>query len=290
MNRAEELVAALGRDMSLTLSAAGAACQVAENIVYQSSRGYVPLIGINGAQGSGKSTMARLVAEALERFHGRSAAVFSLDDFYLTRSQRQRLARDVHPLCATRGVPGTHDIALLHGVIDGLRAAEPAAETAIPVFDKLADDRVPTEAWQVFEGRPGAILLEGWCVGARTADVVAFAGVPNALERTEDPRGVWRGWSLAALAREYEDLWDRLDLLVSIEVPDLETVIESRLAQERRLAENSLRPPMDRVAITRFVQHYERYTRAMWAAMPERADMLFRRTREFGFTLAKEVA
>ncbi|WEK46500.1 MAG: kinase [Candidatus Andeanibacterium colombiense] len=288
MSGAEELVAALGRDMPLTLSAAEAACQVAEKIVYQSFPTSVPLVGINGAQGSGKSTLARLVAEALERFHGRRAAVFSLDDFYLTRADRKQLAWEIHPLCATRGVPGTHDVALLREVIAELREAGPNRRTTIPAFDKLADDQIATKDWPVFTGRPGAILLEGWCVGARVADVAAYAGPPNDLELAEDPRGIWLGWSLASLAYEYEDLWDTLDLLVSIEVPDLETVIESRLEQEIRLAADSDRPRMDRTAVVRFVQHYERYTRAMWAAMPQRADMLFRRNRGFGFTLAKE--
>lgn len=288
MSQAEELVAALGRDMPLTLSAAEAACQVAEKIVYRSSRGKVPLIGINGAQGSGKSTLARVVAEALERFHGRRTALLSLDDFYLTRVDRKRLAQEVHPLCATRGVPGTHDIALLREVIADLREAGPNTKTTIPRFDKLADDRVVTRNWAVFGGRPGAILLEGWCVGAYVSDLPPYEGPINLLERREDPQGKWLAWSTDSLARDYEGLWEEFDLLVSIEVPDLKTVIDSRLAQEKRLAANSDRPRMNRAAVTRFVQHYERYTRALWAAMPERAHMLFRRTREFGFTLVEE--
>ena len=38
--------------------------------------------------------------------------MLSLDDLYLPKAERLRLARDVHPLLATRGVPGTHDVAL----------------------------------------------------------------------------------------------------------------------------------------------------------------------------------
>ena len=74
--------------------------------------------------------------------------------------------------------------------------------------------------------------------------------------------------------------------LSSIEVPDLETVIESRLRQEEGLAAASGRPAMNRASVTRFVEHYERYTRALWAAMPERADLLLRRDADFRFTLA----
>jgi len=115
-----------------------------------------------------------------------------------------------------------------------------------------------------------------------------YAGPINELERNEDPDGVWYRWSLESLGHGYEALWDKFDLFVSIEVPDLETVIDSRLRQEDTLAANSDRPRMDRAAVIRFVQHYERFTRALWAAMPERADMLFRRDRDYGFTLVKE--
>lgn len=283
MNAAEELVAALGRDMPVTLSAAEAACQVAETIVRQSA----PRVALNGAQGSGKSTLAKLTGEALARFHGRRAVILSLDDFYLTKAERERLAREVHPLCATRGVPGTHDLALMAATLDRLAGAGPAEPTLLPRFDKLADDRVPPGEWPVFVGRPDTVVLEGWCVGVRRADLPPYAGPINALEREADPDGKWFAWSLAALAG-YEPLWDRFALLVSIEVPDLETVIESRLKQEDGLAAGSARPRMDRAAVARFVEHYERYTRALWAAMPARADMLFRRTRAFGFTLDKD--
>lgn len=283
MSAAEELVAALERDLPVNLSAAEAACQVAETIISRSAS----LIGINGAQGSGKSTLTRLVAEALARIHGRRVASLSLDDFYLTKVERERLAGEVHPLCRTRGVPGTHDLALLTTTIDRLTGATPSRPTLLPRFDKLADDRAPFGEWPTFVGRPDAILLEGWCVGVRTSDLPPYAGPINALERTEDLDGEWFRWSLATLP-EYEPVWDRLGLLVSIEVPDLETVIDSRLRQEQGLALTSGRAGMDRTAVTRFVEHYERYTRALWAAMPERADMLFRRDRELGFTLIKD--
>jgi D-glycerate 3-kinase len=287
VSAAEELVAALEREMPVNLSAAEAACQVAEKIVSQSNSNPPSLVGINGAQGSGKSTVARLVAEALERFHRRRTIILSLDDFYLTKRERERLASEVHPLCGTRGVPGTHDVALLGATLERLANANPSQPTLLPRFDKLADDRLPFGDWITTAGRPDAILLEGWCVGIRATDLPLYTGPINALEQADDPNGAWFRWSLAALAA-YERVWDQLGLLVSIEVPDLETVIDSRLRQEQGLAAASGRPGMDRAAVTRFVEHYERYTRALWAAMPDRADMLFRRNRDFGFTLIEE--
>ncbi len=77
------------------------------------------VIGIAGAQGSGKSTLVRDLAERLAG-DGLRVATLSLDDLYLTRAVRQDLAARVHPLFATRGVPGTHDVAL--GLVDPGRA------------------------------------------------------------------------------------------------------------------------------------------------------------------------
>lgn len=243
------------------------------------------LVGLNGAQGSGKSTLAQAFCKTLRDEHSLGCAVLSLDDFYLGHQDRAALAAQVHPLCATRGVPGTHDVALLRQTLAALATAAPDAATPIPRFDKLADDRLPRADWDNTAGRPNCVLLEGWCVGVRRADLPPWKGPINALEAELDPDGAWHAWSLGTLPA-YEPVWDALDLLVSIAVPDLTTVINSRLRQEQGLASASGRPAMDRAGVTRFVQHYERYTRALWAAMPHRADLLLRRDPGFRFTLA----
>ena len=69
------------------------------------------VVGLTGSQGSGKSTLAARLPPLLAARNLR-AAVLSLDDLYLPKAERQRLAREVHPLLATRGVPGTHEVAL----------------------------------------------------------------------------------------------------------------------------------------------------------------------------------
>src|SRR6185437_8649015 len=69
------------------------------------------VLGLCGAQGSGKSILARSLADRFAS-RGRRVAVLSLDDLYLTKAERSRLAQEVHPLLGTRGVPGTHDVAL----------------------------------------------------------------------------------------------------------------------------------------------------------------------------------
>ncbi|MEJ2817234.1 kinase [Caulobacter sp. CCG-8] len=233
------------------------------------------VVGICGPQGSGKSTTVRVVAALLEA-RGLKTATLSLDDLYLPLADREALARDVHPLLRTRGVPGTHDVALGLAVLDGL-AGE--GGTALPRFDKAADDRAPVETWPVVEGPVDVVLLEGWCVGARPEPSEALAAPVNALERERDPDATWRAHVNAALAGPYRALFGRLDLLVLFTAPDFATVLAWRREQEAklraRLAETGQAGRAmsdDEVAV--FVQHYERLTRHIAREMPPRADIV----------------
>jgi D-glycerate 3-kinase len=61
-------------------------------------------VGLCGAQGSGKSTIAAATARLLQA-QGLKAMTLSLDDFYLSREARGWLARKIHPLMAVRGPP-----------------------------------------------------------------------------------------------------------------------------------------------------------------------------------------
>lgn len=237
-----------------------------------------PLIaGICGAQGSGKSTLALAVALALREGAGLRVATLSLDDFYLTQAERRALAQEVHPLFATRGVPGTHDIGLALATIASLR--EPR-KTCLPRFDKALDERAPVAEWPVFAGPADIILLEGWCVGARPQPAEALATPINALERDEDPDGRWRQGVNAALAGPYQDLFALLDLQLLIAAPSFDCVLGWRREQEAKLAARRLSEGraadavMDDAALTRFVSHYERLTRHILADMPMRADGL----------------
>ena len=47
------------------------------------------LLGINGAQGTGKSTLAAYLALAIGDSSERAVAVLSIDDFYLTKAERR---------------------------------------------------------------------------------------------------------------------------------------------------------------------------------------------------------
>lgn len=224
--------------------------------------------GIAGLQGSGKSTLARQVA-ALAARRGRSVAVLSIDDFYLDRPAREALARTVHPLLATRGPPGTHEVALACATIDALVAGE---SVPLPRFDKLADRRLPRSDWPE-SGRVDLAVLEGWFNQVPPQDEAELAEPLNALERDEDPDGTWRAWCNAALGRDYPPLWRRIDRALFLQPPGFDVVPEWRWQQERALqAAHPERRAMDRAQVRRFVQFFERVSRQALRTLPAIAD------------------
>lgn len=238
------------------------------------------VLGISGGQGSGKSTMTALLRVILQGGFGLRVAALSMDDIYLTRAERERLAGAVHPLLLTRGVPGTHDVALGIKVIDALRRAGPGDTVPIPSFDKAADDRRPEGEWPRHVGPADVIMLEGWCLGASPEEDAALREPVNQLEATEDQGGRWRRYVNDRLRGEYRDLWAQLDVIVMLKVPGMDQVFEWRWLQERKLAEAHATTGapgtriMDEAGVRRFVMHYERTTRHLLAEMPGRADVV----------------
>jgi D-glycerate 3-kinase len=229
------------------------------------------LVGVHGAQGTGKTTLCRVLELLLAQKNWR-ALTLSLDDFYFSQAKRRQLARDIHSLLITRGVPGTHDVKLLMQTLDKLAAAE---TVSLPCFNKATDDCEPTSAWPRVGGERDIIFLEGWCVGCRAVAESALELPVNTLEAEEDADGSWRTHVNARLAGEYAELFQRLDALVMLQAPSMEQVVEWRSLQESKLAEcGEGRGVMSMPEIQRFVQHYERITRHALAEMPGRADYL----------------
>lgn len=228
--------------------------------------------GIAGLQGTGKSTLSAQVA-ALAQQRGVRVAVVSIDDVYLDRPQRLALARDVHPLLAVRGPPGTHDVALACELVDGLAQRR---SMALPRFDKIDDVRLPRAQWPQ-SGACDLVLLEGW-FNRVPAQAAADLDAPlNALERDEDRDGSWRRYCNDALGRDYPALWRRLDRMLFLQGPGFQVVPDWRWQQERTLqAANPDRRAMDQAQVLRFVQFFERVSRQALRTLPELAEWTVR--------------
>ncbi len=284
----------LGREAPVDLPALACHLSLPEAITEHLARVYGPLterlarrlptleqpmvLGINGAQGTGKSTAAEVLAHMLE-LRGFSVCRLSIDDLYLTRAERAELAEAVHPLLATRGVPGTHDVKLGLQLLSDLAEAGPATHLSIPRFDKARDDRRPASEWEPWQGRPHLVVFEGWCVGARPQPEEALTEPMNELERTEDTDGRWRRYVNEQL-KGYEALFSQLDHLLMLKAPSFEQVYQWRSEQEESLARKMAAKGedtsglMSSTQLRRFIGHYERLTRWILTEMPERADLV----------------
>jgi D-glycerate 3-kinase len=239
-----------------------------------------PIVGISGCQGSGKSTLVALMARVMQELHGTSTVVLSLDDFYLTKAARTALAESIHPLFATRGVPGTHDLALLNETITALR--QPGVAVPVPAFDKARDDRTEMVHWRQVSAPVQLILLEGWCIGLSPQKECELEAPVNQMEAEQDPSLVWRREVNRQLANGYADLFGEVDALLLLQAPSFDAVFEWRWQQEQRLSEQFQKdhpdktdPTMSRSEVSDFVLHYQRLTEHALKTLPDRADFVW---------------
>jgi len=232
------------------------------------------LVGVNGSQGSGKSTLCTLLKWILEAAFDCHTGIISIDDLYLPKSVRRQLAETVHPLLATRGVPGTHDVKLGIKLLAQLQQTGAGRKIALPRFSKADDDRLPPRDWGQITTPVEVVLFEGWCVGATPQTEAQLQKPINRLEAEEDADGTWRRYVNEQLRGPYHKLFDRLDLLLMLQIPDWEMVYHWRRRQEQQLAaKDNGNGIMSETELRRFIMHYERLTRHQSATLPQVADL-----------------
>lgn len=238
------------------------------------NKGNTYVLGVNGAQGTGKSTVAELISEQLANTYARNVVVLSIDDIYLTQRQRQRLGDRVHPLLKTRGVPGTHDVDLGISIIKQLCSLGEKQSLEIPRFDKARDDRCPRSDWHTVTGPVDLVIFEGWCVASQATSAAALRDPVNALESSADSEGRWRAYVNDRLRTDYAALFKLLDGLLFLQAPGFDAVLRWRLEQEHKLRQTAADTSsiMSDEQVRLFVQHYERITRNNFVLMPSIAD------------------
>jgi len=225
------------------------------------------VVSIAGAQGTGKSTMSRLLASVLHDCFKMSTTTLSLDDFYLPLVERQQIAVDIHPLLGVRGVPGTHDLALMQRVLADLLQGRSAE---VPVFNKGEDDR--SSLWQ--EAEPATVILcEGWCWGAVPEPPERLMHPINDLERTQDRDGLWRRYANEQLS-QYQSVF-QASAEIFFMAPSIEAIVRWRFQQERELASRGGGSKiMTEKGVRQFVAYYERITSWMLEEMASRASVV----------------
>jgi D-glycerate 3-kinase len=227
--------------------------QTAEWLALQTEKKQRITFGVSGSQGSGKSTFSMLLENILKATFSTPAIVLSLDDFYLTHSERITLS-ELSPMLKTRGVPGTHDLALAMSAKDQFLHGD---LMRIPEFSKSEDDRVGYS--DVSANEFTLLIFEGWCWGAKPVPKDSLNPPKNDLEREADPKGIWRQYVNERLF-DYQSLF-ATDFSLFLKVPDFACVARWRWQQEQGLPDGPGR--MTKAEVERFIMYYERITQQL---------------------------
>ncbi|EEU48219.1 uncharacterized protein NECHADRAFT_75579 [Fusarium vanettenii 77-13-4] len=133
------------------------------------------VLGLSGLQGSGKSTWAGALSQALTTQHNLKTRIVSLDDLYLDHAELVAI-REANPdngLLQSRGQPGTHDEVLAKEFFSKLGDfnTDNGGYVAWPAYDKSLHSgqggRVPVGQWEKVPLDQGldVLIFEGWCLG-----------------------------------------------------------------------------------------------------------------------------
>ncbi|MFN6570052.1 glycerate kinase [Dendronalium sp. ChiSLP03b] len=188
-----------------------------------------PLIqGILGGQGTGKTTMCKVLTLILQQLGYRTLSL-SLDDLYKTYSDRLALTQQ-DPRLIWRGPPGTHDINLGLNLLDGIRQGE--SPVMVPRFDKSAYGGAGDRTTPEIVTNVDIVLFEGWFVGVRPIDPNTFNNAPPPIITDED-RAFAR--DLNRQLNDYLPLWERLDSLIVLCPTDYRCSLPWRKQAEQQM-------------------------------------------------------
>jgi len=232
-------------------------------------------LGLSGGQGSGKTTVAGTLKIILNKFFKRRIHISSIDDFYKTLIERNKMSRKIHPLFKTRGVPGTHDINLIKNFFNLIKKKK-FQTIKLPKFDKATEKRLKKKYWSNIKKKPEIVILEGWCVGAKPQENFLIKKSVNDLEKNEDKNLKWRKYVNERLKNEYKKLFAMIDDLIFIKIPNFDVVLKWRFLQEKKLRKrsHSKKKIMSYNEIKRFIMFYQRITLQMIKDLSKSASVV----------------
>ncbi|KAG9150976.1 hypothetical protein Leryth_003092 [Lithospermum erythrorhizon] len=185
------------------------------------------VIGFSAPQGCGKTTLV-FALEYLFRVTGRKCATLSIDDFYLTAEDQNKL-RETNPgntLLEYRGNAGSHDLPFSVEALTAVTQLTKAGmKMKLPRYDKSAyngrGDRGDTSTWPEVEGPLTVVLFEGWMLG--------FKPVPSEVVKAVDPQLEIINKNLES----YYDAWEKfVKSWIVIKIKDPSYVYQWRLQAE----------------------------------------------------------
>lgn len=203
------------------------------------------VLGIFGMQGTGKTTLTRVLQIAIQVL-GKTAITLSLDDLYKTYADRLTLQKS-DPRLRWRGVPSTHDIDLGIEVLSSFQQG--IYPLKIPRFDKSLHNGHGDRTTPEIVNNPADILLfEGWFVGLKPLPASAFS---QSQQFAIDCN--------SKLA-DYQQLWQFIDYLLAL-IPEDYTISLAWRSQAEMQQKEQGKGAMSPAEIKEFVQYF-------WQALP----------------------
>ena len=238
----------------------------------------VPLIiGLAGGQGTGKTTITSIITIILKKYFKLDIFKISIDDFYKTRKQRTLLSKNKHSLLMTRGVPGTHDIDIMLNFFKKIKVKK-FKILKLPKFNKAVDDRYSKSLWYKIQSKPDVVILEGWCVGARSQNFTELKKPINSLEKAHDQNFKWRQYVNYQLKTKYKKLFNQLDCLLFLKAKNFSLLRRWRLKQEKKLWLKSKNKKnlkiMNKSEVKNFMDTYQRITQQMFKDMSKYSSIV----------------
>ncbi|MFS0519119.1 glycerate kinase [Nostoc sp. UIC 10607] len=210
-----------------------------------------PLIqGILGGQGTGKTTMSKVLSLILDQLGYRTVSL-SLDDLYKTYSDRLLLTQQ-DPRLIWRGPPGTHDVDLGLKVLDQIRQLQ--SPVMLPRFNKSAYGGAGDRTNPEMVTNVDIVLFEGWFVGVQPINADIFDTAPPPIITDED-RAFARDMNLRL--QDYLPLWERLDSLIVLYPTDYRCSLEWRKQAEQQMIAAG-KSGMSNAEIEQFVNYFWR--------------------------------
>ena len=253
-------------------------------------KGETLILGFSGGQGSGKTTVSGILKIILKKFFKRNLHIISIDDFYKTLNDRDKMSHKIHPLFKIRGVPGTHDINLVKKFFNIIKKNQ-FEKIKLPRFEKARDNRAKKKYWFNIKQKPEIVILEGWCVGAKPQSNSLIKKPINTLEKHEDRDLIWRKYANKKLKKEYKQLFSMIDHFIFMKIPNFRMVLKWRLLQENKLKKksHSKEKIMSFNEIERFIMFYQRITLQMVKDLSKSASvvMLLKKNHEIKKVLFK---
>ncbi|MEU3607796.1 nucleoside/nucleotide kinase family protein [Streptomyces sp. NPDC035033] len=183
------------------------------------------VLGIAGAPGAGKSTLAARLVERLDGL----AVLVPMDGFHLAGAELARLGR-----ADRKGAPDTFDAAGYAALLARLRAPEPGTVVYAPAFDRALEEPVagsvpvpPRTPLVVTEGNYLLLDAGPWAAVRPLLDEVWYVDLPDAVRvsrlvdrhvrfgRTRAEAEAWVARSDEANARLVAAHRHRADLVVT---------------------------------------------------------------------------